>query len=103
MTTVVADLAAALRGHAVRVDVPPDLPPVDVDLVLISRVLTNLLENAVRHGPKNTPITIQAMLTAPATIQLSVTDRGPGVSPDRLNQVSGLFVRREGDAEPASA
>jgi two-component system sensor histidine kinase KdpD len=77
--------------------VPPDLPPVDVDLVLISRVLTNLLENAGRHGPKNTPITIQAMLTAPATIQLSVTDRGPGVSPDRLNPVSGLFVRREGD------
>jgi two-component system sensor histidine kinase KdpD len=98
VTTVVADLAAALRGHAVRVDVPPSLPPVDVDLVLISRVLTNLLENAVRHGPKNTPITIQAMLTAPATIQLSVTDRGPGVSPDRLNQVSGLFVRREGDS-----
>jgi two-component system sensor histidine kinase KdpD len=98
VTTVVADLATALRGHAVRIDVPSSLPPVDVDLVLISRVLTNLLENAVRHGPKNTPITIQATLTAPATIQLSVTDRGPGVSPDRLNQVSGLFVRREGDA-----
>ena len=62
MTSVVADLAAALRGRAVRVDVPSDLPPVDVDLVLISRVLTNLLENAVRHGPKNTPITIQARL-----------------------------------------
>jgi two-component system sensor histidine kinase KdpD len=55
VTTVVADLAAALRGHAVRVDVPSSLPPVDVNLVLISRVLTSLLENAVRHGPKNTP------------------------------------------------
>jgi two-component system sensor histidine kinase KdpD len=45
-----------MRAHEVIVDVPADLPPVDVDLVLISRVLTNLLENAIRHGPKNTPI-----------------------------------------------
>jgi two-component system sensor histidine kinase KdpD len=98
VATVVADLATALRGHSVQVEIPPGLPPVDVDIVLISRVLTNILENAVRHGPRQTPITIRAVLSAPGTIQLSVTDRGPGVSPDRLNQVSGLFVRRAGDA-----
>ena len=99
VATVVGDLAAALRGHAVRVDVPDDLPPIDVDLVLISRVLTNLLENAIRHGPKGTPITIQAELTARgARSSVSVTDHGPGVSPERRNEVFGLFARRDGDA-----
>jgi len=96
--TVVADLAPALRGHEVDVRVPGDLPPVDVDLVLISRVLTNLVENAVRHGPKDAPIAIRARLTGPETIEVSVTDHGPGVSQDRLNEVSGLFTRRAGDA-----
>jgi two-component system, OmpR family, sensor histidine kinase KdpD len=98
VTTVVADMAPSLRGHEVAVSVPGGLPPVDVDLVLISRVLTNLVENAVRHGPKNAPIKIAARLTGPERIEVSVTDQGPGVSPDRLNEVSGLFLRRDGDA-----
>ena len=97
VATVVGDLAPATRAHAVHVDVPDDLPPIDADLVLISRVLTNILENAIRHGPKNTPISIRATQTAPGTIELSVTDHGPGVSPDRRNEVFGLFARREGD------
>jgi two-component system sensor histidine kinase KdpD len=98
VTTVVEDMAPSLRGHEVSELVPGDLPPVDVDLVLISRVLANLLENAVRHGPKDAPITISARLAGPDAIEVSVTDHGPGVSPDRLNEVSGLFVRRDGDA-----
>jgi two-component system sensor histidine kinase KdpD len=74
------------------------LPPIDADLVLISRVLANILENAARHGPRNTPITISAALTPDGTIEVSVTDHGPGVSPDRRDEVFGLFARREDDA-----
>ena len=98
VTSVVSDLSPALRGHAIDVELADDLPPIDVDLVLISRVLTNLLENAGRHGPKNTPITIRATPTSQEVIELSVTDHGPGISPDRRKEVFGLFVRREGDA-----
>jgi two-component system sensor histidine kinase KdpD len=97
VATVVGDRTPAMRAHTVHVDVPDDLPPIDADLVLISRVLTNILENAIRHGPKNTPISIRATQTAPETIELSVTDHGPGVSPGRRNEVFGLFARREGD------
>jgi two-component system sensor histidine kinase KdpD len=97
VSTVVGDLTPALRGHEVLIDVPSDLPPVEVDLVLISRVLTNLLENANRHGPKDTPITIRAALAAEGSIALSVTDHGSGVSPERRHEVFELFPRREGD------
>jgi two-component system sensor histidine kinase KdpD len=97
VAAVVRDLAPAMRAHAVHIHVPDDLPPIDADLVLISRVLTNIVENAIRHGPKNTPISISAARTAPETIELSVTDQGPGVSPDRRNEVFGLFARRESD------
>ena len=93
---LVNDMAQGLHGHTIRQEIPDDLPPVDIDLVLISRVLTNLLENALRHSPCGTPITIGGALTAGA-IKVAVTDRGPGISPDRRAEIFNLFPRREGD------
>lgn len=98
LSTVVGDLGPALRNRPPQVDLPPDLPPIDVDLMLISRVVVNLLENAARYSPKGAPITIAAELTRPDTITVSVTDHGPGVSPDRRSEIFGLFIRRAGDS-----
>ncbi len=98
ISTVVADLAPGPRGYAVRVELPDDLPPVDVDLTLISRVLTNLLENAIRHSPKNSVITIGGVLATPQMVEVCVADHGPGVSPERRNEIFELFARRAGDA-----
>jgi two-component system sensor histidine kinase KdpD len=101
VSTVVTDLdpkAPGQRRHTILVQLPGDLPPVDIDLVLISRVLTNLLENAIRHSPKNSPVTIGGALITPQTIEVSVTDHGPGISPDRRNGIFELFARRAGDA-----
>jgi two-component system sensor histidine kinase KdpD len=92
------DLAPLLGNHPLVVDVPPDLPPVDIDEVLMSRVLTNLLQNAIRHGPKGSPVTISAHTVGEETIELSVTDHGPGVRPDRRKELFQLFARRDEDA-----
>jgi two-component system, OmpR family, sensor histidine kinase KdpD len=51
VSAVVADPPPAWQGHDVRVELPDGLPPIDADLVLMSRVLTNLVDNAVRHSP----------------------------------------------------
>jgi two-component system sensor histidine kinase KdpD len=98
LSTVVGDLGPALRNRPPQVDLASDLPPIDVDLMLISRVVVNLLENAARYSPKGAPITIAAELTRPDTITVSVTDHGPGVSPDRRSEIFGLFIRRAGDS-----
>ena len=95
---VAADLGPALRSHQLRVELPEDLPQVDVDRTLIARVLTNLLENAIRHAPKGTPITITAMASPPEGVLVLVADRGPGVSPDRRDEVFGMLARRDADA-----
>jgi two-component system sensor histidine kinase KdpD len=95
---VVGDVAPGARGYAVRVELPGDLPPVDVDVTLISRVLTNLLENAIRHGPKHSTITIGSILANPQTVVAYVADHGPGVRPERLNETFEPFARRTGDA-----
>ncbi len=98
VTGVVADLGPALRSHELRAELPEELPRVDVDRTLIARVLTNLLENAIRHAPKGTPITITAAPSPPDGVLVSVADRGPGVSPERRDEVFGMLARRDADA-----
>jgi two-component system sensor histidine kinase KdpD len=95
---VVSDVSPTLQNHDVVVDVPADLPPIDVDLVLIARVLTNLLENAVRYAPKRTSIMIRAERASQETIKVSVTDHGPGIDRGRRDEVFGLPARRDRDA-----
>jgi two-component system sensor histidine kinase KdpD len=98
VTTVVNDLSTGPRGRVIRVQIPKDLPPIDADIALVSRVLTNLLENAIRHSPRGAPITVCAALVDQYRIEVSVTDLGPGVSPHRRSEIFELFARRDDDA-----
>jgi two-component system sensor histidine kinase KdpD len=94
VSSVVSDLAPGARGYAVQVELPDDLPPIDVDPMLISRVLANLLENAIRYAPKHTTITVGGALAAPNAVKVHVADHGPGVSPERRSEIFELFPRR---------
>lgn len=96
----VADLVTAAadprRLPPPTLDLSASLPPVQVDPVLITRVLANLLDNAYRHSPAGSPVTISATESAPGTVTVCVTDRGPGVNPDRRGEIFGFYVRRSG-------
>jgi two-component system sensor histidine kinase KdpD len=98
VSAVVSDLGTTVRNHDLIIDVPANLPVVDVDLVLIARVLTNLLENAIRFAPKGSSIAIAAQQISQGAIEVSVTDHGPGVDAAQRNEVFGLPARRDGDA-----
>jgi two-component system sensor histidine kinase KdpD len=98
VTSVLADQQPSLRGYQLVLALDEGLPPVDIDRTLISRVLTNVFDNAVRHAPKGTPITVAASAGATGTVLVSVTDQGPGISADQRDEVFGLLARREDDA-----
>ena len=84
------------RGELrIRAAVPSGLPLVHVDAVLIAQVLTNLLENAVRHAAANTLVEVSARLRG-EEIVVAVEDRGPGFRDDQLNR---LFGKSEGRPE----
>lgn len=51
---------AILTNRTVRIDLPPDLPLLNVDFVLIEHVLLNLIENAVKYSPPDSAIGIDA-------------------------------------------
>lgn len=97
VSAVVRDLTSVPRPGQLRVQLAGDVSEVDVDPVLISRVLANVLENALRHSPKGAPVTVSAAPAPPGRIVLSVTDQGPGVDPQRRDEVFELFARRPGD------
>ena len=89
--------AKILIHHQVNIAVPADLPMVQLDPVLFEQVLFNLLDNAAKYAPENTPITIKAH-AGPSLITLEISDRGPGIPPDDLERVFDTFYRvRKGD------
>lgn len=91
-------LRLAQNTRAVRVHIAPNLPLVRFDPVLMERVVWNLLENAAKYSPPDSPIEIRAGIEDGKAF-LSIGDRGPGFPPERLDALFELFVR----GEPESA
>jgi two-component system sensor histidine kinase KdpD len=69
-----------VRDKKVAFDVPLTLPLVDADWTLVDQVLTNLLDNAVRHAPAGSRIDLAARRDGPDRVKVSVSDQGPGIS-----------------------
>jgi two-component system sensor histidine kinase KdpD len=81
-----------LRGRQVSTHVPDDLPLVPLDAVLIEQVLINLIENATKYTPPETPIDVAAS-ASDGVMQVDVADRGPGVAPQDADRVFEKFYR----------
>ncbi|HTT09169.1 MAG TPA: DUF4118 domain-containing protein [Gammaproteobacteria bacterium] len=84
----------ALAGHRVRVLLPVNLPLVEIDSVLIERVLCNLLENAAKYTPAGSDISVSAAVTG-TELEVSITDSGPGIPPDQIESIFDKFTRGE--------
>jgi two-component system sensor histidine kinase KdpD len=89
------DLRRELKGHPIKLAVPPDLPLVRVDPQLLHQCLVNLLENAGKYSGEATPITIAAKRESDG-IDLSIIDEGPGLPDGGEGRVFETFVRLEG-------
>ena len=95
VAAAVHDTRRSLEGHAIQLDVPPDLPLVRLDPQLFHHCLLNLLDNAGRYGDPGTPIIVRAE-RLPDSLTLSVIDRGPGLPAGRETEVFETFRRLEG-------
>ena len=84
-----------LRSHHLRVDLPPDLPLALADAVLMEQVLVNILDNAAKYAPGGTEIVLRAEQKG-KLIEVTVTDRGPGIPQADLSRVFDMFYRVAG-------
>lgn len=83
-------LAGAGEPVALSARLPEDLPPVDVDHVLMVQALVNLLENAGRYSPAGRPVEVEAA-THNGVVELAVRDHGPGVPPAERERIFEMF------------
>nr|WP_255414049.1 ATP-binding protein [Corynebacterium sp. 13CS0277] len=73
-------------------DIPDDCPEVIGDAGLMQRVLANLLINARLYAPAS-PVHITATCTPGAEVALRISDHGPGVPPDKVEDLFVPFQR----------
>jgi signal transduction histidine kinase len=84
---------AARRELLLLNDVPYDLPALFADRTLLSRVLQNLIDNAIKFAPQGSNIVIQARVDQSGqAILVSVHDEGPGIPPELRSQLFQKFV-----------
>ena len=70
-------------AHHRHIELPSDLPPVDVDQVLMVQVLANLLENAARYSPEGRAGRGRGLRARRRWWRCRCDDHGPGVAAGR--------------------
>jgi two-component system sensor histidine kinase KdpD len=84
--------ADRLKERPLKLNIPPDLPIIPFDTLLMEQVLSNLMENAVRHTPTGTSVEITVTQQESAVI-IEIADRGPGIPVHEEEAIFSKFTR----------
>lgn len=94
-------VGAALRraqrraeGRRLKAWVEPALPLLWCDATLLSQLLENLVDNALKYSPPGTPVEVTARRAGPELV-LAVKDRGAGIAPPWRERIFEVFQRGE--------
>ncbi len=90
-------------GVILRHDLSHNLPTIQVDQSKLIRVITNLIDNALKFTPTGGQVVVSAELYPPNMVVIRVSDTGPGIPEefrdkifDRFTQIPGQKGRRRG-------
>ena len=90
--SALAQLDPQLHDHPLRINLPTDLPLVQIDALLMERVVINLLENAMKYTPPGTPIEISGRIQD-RELLVAIADYGPGVPPGQEELIFEKFYQ----------
>ncbi len=80
----------APNGVVVELHLDGEMPVIRADATQVDQVLSNLLDNAIRHSDHGAPVTLSATGDADG-LRIEVADRGPGVPPEEAELVFQPF------------
>ncbi|MDZ4169219.1 MAG: ATP-binding protein [Coriobacteriia bacterium] len=84
---------AEQAGVALVTDTAADLS-VDADRDRVVQVLLSFTDNALKHSPRGTRVTLSARALG-ENVRFEVADQGPGISPDEAARVFERFYRAD--------
>ena len=87
-----AALERNLADRRVDVRLPDNLPLVMMDMVLMTQVVVNLLDNALKYSPTDKEITILVTVDE-SWLTLEISDRGPGIPESDLTRIFDKFYQ----------
>lgn len=87
------------KSQEIILQVPADLPPVDVDKDMIRRVLINILENAVKYTPPESEIIVGSKQVG-RNMRFWVEDSGPGIPAEKRSTIFDKYTRLHGETGP---
>jgi signal transduction histidine kinase len=82
----------AQQRQAIAADIAPEAATIAVDAAKMHDVLRNLVENASRHAPEQSTITLRAR-RIDDRVTIEVADEGPGIPESDLSRVFERFYR----------
>lgn len=95
LSGIVEDFAPAAEDHGQQLvaEIQPQLKA-EADPELLTQMVVNLIENAIRYSPAGARISVQGRVVS-EKIELAVSDTGPGIPPEERDNVLRPFYRLE--------
>jgi two-component system sensor histidine kinase/response regulator len=102
--STIDDLQSLIEKEASKIDlqIPSDLPPINVDPSQICRVFQNLIANAIKHNPPQLEITISAAMVevnAQKAMLCTIADNGGGITSAQSEHLFQLYTQDRTDMQ----
>ncbi|MEO1069225.1 MAG: histidine kinase, partial [Cyanobacteria bacterium J06638_6] len=85
------------KHQILTTEIPQDLPTVYADGTQVKRVITNLLDNAIKYTPDEGKVSIIALHRTTQKVQVNVVDTGPGVPQENREKIFEESYRLQRD------
>ncbi len=98
---IIGNLSSKLaeKNQSIIKEIPQDLPPVYADEKLISQVIINLLENAIKYSPFSSPIILSIIHKTTQKVEVSVIDIGAGIPDNKKERIFDGHFRLKRDEQ----
>jgi two-component system, OmpR family, sensor histidine kinase KdpD len=87
-----ADLKRNMEGRQIKIDLPETPLSITADPHLIQIVMTQLIDNALKYSPPDTPVEVQVSTEAGRAL-IAVRNQGLGIHDDERDRIFERFYR----------